>query len=72
MRSRRIGWAGHIVRVGQMRKALKIFIRKPSRNLSIDGTLWLIYLVTECPVVDWRNVAQDGAVVNTVVNRGAL
>ena len=48
---------------------VKFWSENPAGVLDTDGTLVLMYLVvTECPV-DWINLAQDGAVVNTVVNR---
>jgi hypothetical protein len=31
IKSRRIRWAGHVARMGEMRKAYKILIRKPER-----------------------------------------
>jgi hypothetical protein len=77
--SRRIRWAGHVPRMGQLRNAYKIFIGKPEGKRSLERPrcrwednininlreIWL-------EGVDYIQLAQDRdrwrALVNTVMN----
>jgi hypothetical protein len=69
-------WAGHIVRMGEVRNACKIFVGKPERKRQLRrlGHKWEGMDLREMwwEVVDLRHLDQDGehwqASVNTVMN----
>jgi hypothetical protein len=75
-KSRRMGWAGNVARMGEMRKAYRIFDGKPEEKIPLrrpkrigeDDTKMEI----GCEGVDWIHLARDRgqwrAVVKSVMN----
>jgi hypothetical protein len=81
IKSRRIGWAGHVARMGEKPNACRISVGKPEgkRPLGRERRRWVynieIYLTDiEWSSMGWNDLAQDrdqwGALVNTVRNLG--
>jgi hypothetical protein len=79
IKSRRMGWAGHIARMGQTRNAYGILVGKPDvkRPFGRRRCSWVDNIKIDLreigwDVVDWIELAQDGdqwrALVNTVMN----
>jgi hypothetical protein len=83
IKSRRIRWTGHVVRMGEKRNAYSILVRKPEgkRPLGRPRRRWVDNIRLNLGEigwdgVDWIHVAQDRnqwrAVVNTVINLRVL
>jgi hypothetical protein len=79
IKSRRMKWAGHVVRMGEKRNAYRLLVRKPEgkRPLGRPRRRWIdnikMYLLElGLIVVDWIGLAQDRyrwrALVNSVMN----
>jgi hypothetical protein len=74
IKSRRMRWVGHVVRMGEMRNAYRLLVGKPeiSRPLGRPRCRWLdnIRMDIERWDVDWIGLAQDRdrwrALVNSV------
>jgi hypothetical protein len=78
-KSRRMGWAGHVARLGEKRNAYRILVGKPEgkRPLGRTKRRWVDNIKmdlrdTEWGDMDWIDLAQDRdqwrALVNTVMN----
>jgi hypothetical protein len=72
-KSRRMRWAGHVARMGEMRNAYRILVGKPEgrRPLGRPRRWWVDIIKidlreTGLDGVDWFDLAQDR--VNTVMN----
>jgi hypothetical protein len=81
IKSRRMKWAGHLVRIGETRNACRILVGKPEGNtpLEIPIRKWVDNIKIdlreiEWDGVDWIDLAQDRdqwrALVNMVMNLG--
>jgi hypothetical protein len=79
--ARRMRWAGHVARMGEMRGAYNILVGRPEarRPLGRPRRRWEDNIEIDLReigfgVVDWIHLAQDRdrwrAVVNTVMNLG--
>jgi hypothetical protein len=79
IKSRRMRWAGHVTRMGEMRNAYKLLVGKPEgeRPLGRPRRRWLYNIRMELAEVrrgdvDWMGLAQDRnrwrALVNSVLN----
>jgi hypothetical protein len=79
VKSRRMRWAGHVVRMGEKRNVYRLLVGKPEgkRPLGRPRRRWIDnismdLLQTGLSVVDWIGVAQDRymwrALVNAVMN----
>jgi hypothetical protein len=79
IRSRMMGWAGHVARMRAMRNGYKILVEKPEGKRPLgrtrcrwEGNIRKDLRGNEWEVVDWIYVAQDmgqwQALVNTVMN----
>jgi hypothetical protein len=79
-KSRRIGWAGHVARMGEKRNAYRTFVGKleEKRPLGKPRRRWMGYIKMDLREIgwsgmDWIFLAQDRdqwrALVNTVINR---
>jgi hypothetical protein len=77
---RRIRWAGHVARMGEMRNVYRLLVGKPERKrpLGRPRRRWMDNIKMELleiglSVVDWIGLAQDRyrwrAFVNSVMNR---
>jgi hypothetical protein len=72
IKSRRMRWAGHVARIGEMRNAYRILVGKPEgkRPLGRPRRWWVNSI--EWDGMDWIDLAQDSyqwrALVNTVMN----
>jgi len=75
IKARRMRWAGQVVRMGEMRNACNIFVRKPEEKSPFGtpcrGCEWILRKIGwSC--VEWINLAQDRdqwrAIVNMVMN----
>jgi hypothetical protein len=73
-KSRRMRWAGHVARMGDMRNAYNILVGKPEgkRLFGRPRHTWEGNIRIYLRKVGWKVVAQDGdqrrALVNTVMN----
>jgi len=78
-KSRRMRWAGHVVRMGKTRGVYRVLVGKPEgkRPLGRPRRRWEDNIETDlqevgCGGMAWIEVAQDmdrwGAVVNAVMN----
>jgi len=81
IKSRRMAWAGHVARMGEMTNMYKIFIGKHegTRPLGRPRRRWKDSIRMDlreigCESVDWMHPAQDRdhwrALVNMVMTRG--
>jgi hypothetical protein len=79
IKSRRMGWAGHVTRMGEKRNVYRLLVGKPEgkRPLGRPRRRWINniaidLLEIELGVVDWIGLAQDRyrwrALVNAVKN----
>jgi hypothetical protein len=79
MKSRRMRWTEHVARVGEIRNAYNIMVRKPEGKRPLgrprrrgDNTIGMDLREICCEVVDWIHLAQDmdrwWAVVTIVMN----
>jgi hypothetical protein len=79
IKSRRMRWAGHIVRMGEMRNAYKILVGKPERRRPLgrpirrwDDNIKMNLREIGLKGVDWIHLAQHKDrwwdFVNTVIN----
>jgi hypothetical protein len=79
IKTRRMGWAGHVARKGEKRNAYRILVEKPEgeRSLGKPRRRWVNYIETSLREIgwddrDWIDLAQDKsqwrALVNTVMN----
>jgi hypothetical protein len=79
MKSRTMRWAGHVARMGPMRNAYGILIRKPegTRPLGRPRRRWVDNIKMDRREIgwdgmDWFDLAQDGdqwrALVSTIMN----
>ena len=78
VKSRRMGWAGHVARMAEGRGVHRVLVRKPEgkRPLGRPRRRWEDNIKTDLRVVggggDWMELAQDKdrwrALVNTVMN----
>jgi hypothetical protein len=79
IKSRRMGWAGHIARMGEKMNAYRLLVGKPEgkRPLGRPGRRWVDKIRLDLGEVgwgdvDWIGVAQDRngwrALVNSVLN----
>jgi hypothetical protein len=78
-KSRRIGWAGHVARIGETRNAYRILVGNPEgkRPLGRPRRRWVDNIKMDLREMgwdgmDWMDLAQDmdqwRALVNTVMN----
>jgi hypothetical protein len=83
IKARRMGWAGHVTRIGEKKNACRLLVGKPEGRRSLGRTRrrWLdnirMYLVeVEWGNVDWIGLAQNRhrwrALVNSVLNLRVL
>jgi hypothetical protein len=83
IKSRRMRWVGHVVRMGEGRKVYRVLVGKPEGKRSLGGSRrsWgdgvkMEFRETDWEGVDWSHLAQDRdrwrAVVNTVMNPWVL
>jgi hypothetical protein len=81
IKSRRMRWAGHVSRMGEMRNAYRILVGKPEgrRPLGRPRRKWvdnmkMVLREIGWDDVDWADLAQDRdqwrALVKTVMNLG--
>jgi hypothetical protein len=79
IKSRRMGWAGHVARMGAKRNAYRILVGKPEGRtpLGRPRRRWLGNIERDLREIgwddmDWIDLAHDGdqwrALVNTVMN----
>jgi hypothetical protein len=79
VRSRRMRWAGHILLMGKMRNAYKIFVGKPNGKRPLGGrrrrwenNIKMDLTGMELESADWVHLTQDRgrwrALANTVMN----
>jgi hypothetical protein len=79
IKSRRVRWAGHVARMGEMKYAYRILVGKPEgkRPLGSPRHRWVdnVKIVVRdigWDGIDWINLAQDKdqwmALVNTMMN----
>jgi hypothetical protein len=79
IKSRRMGWAGHVARMGETRNAYRILVGKPEGKRPLGGPRcrWVNNIKMDLRElgwdgVDWIELAQDRdqwrALVNTVMN----
>jgi hypothetical protein len=79
IKSRRMRWAGHVARMGEMRNAYRILVGKPEgkRLLGRPRRIWVIKNKMNLREIgwhgmDWIELAQDRdqwrTLVNTVMN----
>jgi hypothetical protein len=79
IKSRRMRWAGHVVRMGEKRNVYRLLVRKPEgkRPLGRPRRRWIDNIKTDLleiglSVVDWIGLSQDRyrwrALVNSVMN----
>jgi hypothetical protein len=79
MKARRMRWAGHVARMGEMRGAYNILVGKPERRRPLgrprrrwEGNIKMDLREIRFGDVDWIQCAQDRdrwrALVNTVMN----
>jgi hypothetical protein len=79
IKSRRMRWAGHVVRMGEKRNVYRLLVGKPEgkRPLGRPRGMWMDNIKMDLleigvSVVDWIGLAQDRyrwrALVNTVMN----
>jgi hypothetical protein len=79
IKSRRMGWAGHVARMGEMKNACKILIGKPEvkQQRGIPRRIWEDNIRMDLREMglegfDWLHLAHDKdqwrALVNTVMN----
>jgi hypothetical protein len=77
--SRRMRWAGHVARIGELRNACRIFVGKPEwkRPLGRPRRRWVDNIKIDLREIgwdgmDWTDLAQDRdqrrALVYTVMN----
>jgi len=69
MKSRRMRWAGHVTRMGQMRNLCKIFVgesegKRPLENIDADGKI----ILNDSFRNRLRSCILDSTVVNTTLN----
>ena len=74
-KSRRMGWAVHVVRMGEMRGVYRVLVRKPEekRPLGRPSCRWEDNIKIDiqevgCGGVDWIELAQDMDRLRTLVN----
>jgi hypothetical protein len=72
---RRMRWAGHVALIGEMRNAYRILVGKPEgkRPLGRPKRMWVNNIRMDLRKIawdgmDWMDLAQDRALVNTVMN----
>jgi hypothetical protein len=75
IKSRRIRWEGHVARMEAKRNVYNILVRRPEgkRLLGRPRRRWMHNIKInlreiEWGVVDWTDLAQNWALVNTVMN----
>jgi hypothetical protein len=78
IKSRRMGWTGHVARMGKMINACELLVRKPEGRISLGrprhrwNNIKMDLTEIEFEGVDWIHLAQDRdrwrAVVNTVMS----
>jgi hypothetical protein len=79
IKARRLKWAGHVARMGEVRGAYNILVGRPEgrRPLGRPRRRWADNMKMDLPEigfgdVDWTNLAQDSyrwrALVDTVMN----
>jgi hypothetical protein len=75
IKSRRMGWAGHVARMGEKRNAYRILVGKPEgrRPVGIPRRRWVDHIrEIGWDGVDWVDLTQDRDywrdLVNTVMN----
>jgi hypothetical protein len=77
IKSKRMGWAGHVARMGETRNAYRILVEKPEGTRPLGRPRWVDNIKmdlreTGCDVIDWIELAQDRdqwrALENTVMN----
>jgi hypothetical protein len=79
IKSRRMGWAGHVARMGEKRNVYRLLVGKPEgkRSLGRPRPRWIDNIKMDLleiglSVVDWIGLVQDRyrwrALVNSVMN----
>jgi hypothetical protein len=79
IKSRRMRWEGHIVRIGEEKNAYRILVRKPEGRRPLGrprgrcvGNIKIYLREIGCDGMDWIDLAQERdywrALVNTVMN----
>jgi hypothetical protein len=74
IKSRRMGWAGHVARMGEKRNAYRIMVGNPEgrRQLGRPRRRWVNLREIGWDGIDWIELAQDRdqwrALVNAVMN----
>jgi hypothetical protein len=79
IKSRRMRWAGHVVRRGEERGVYRILVGKPEGKRPLgrprnrwEDNIWMDLQDVRCGGMDWIGLAQDRdrwrAIVNAVVN----
>jgi hypothetical protein len=61
IKSRRMGWAGHVARMGEKRNAYRILVGKPERkrqleNLDVDGRIILRRILERLDGMVWTGL----------------
>jgi hypothetical protein len=78
IKSRRMRWAGHVVRMGKTRNAYRILVAKPEgkRPLGRPRRRWVDRIKIGWDGTDWIDLAQDRdqwrALVNTAMKLRVL
>jgi len=75
IKSRRMRWAGHVARMGEVRGVYRVLIRKPEgkRPLGRPKRRWVDNIRTDlqevgCGYMDWIELAQDRDTWRTLVS----
>jgi len=72
IKSRRMRWAGHVVRMGGERGAYRVLVGKPEgrKPLGRPRHKWVDLQEVGCGYVDWIGLAQDRNRSRTLVSAG--